>query len=110
MRSVGFVSVARLCRMHKMRATTNNILCEKEWPKKARNILYNVCTRCEPGPDFNPVCATRPAPRAGVGCRAWAHADLQLVEETRELRVNLNCTTLESYAFSCFFMSGFVCN
>jgi hypothetical protein len=35
-KSVGFVSAARLCHEHKMSATTNNV------PEKARNDLFNV--------------------------------------------------------------------
>jgi hypothetical protein len=35
-KSVGFVSGARLCHEHKMSATTNNFFfVKKEWPKKA---------------------------------------------------------------------------
>jgi hypothetical protein len=39
-KSVGFVSGARLCHEHKMSATTNNFfLAKKEWPEKARNVV-----------------------------------------------------------------------
>jgi hypothetical protein len=41
--SVGFVSGARLCHEHKMGESKNNFLfAKKEWPEKARNVLYNV--------------------------------------------------------------------
>jgi hypothetical protein len=41
--SVGFVSRARLCHEHKIRATTNNFFfAKKEWHEKARNVLYNI--------------------------------------------------------------------
>jgi hypothetical protein len=39
----GFVFGARLCHEHKMSASTNNFFfARKEWPEKARNVLYNV--------------------------------------------------------------------
>jgi hypothetical protein len=42
-KSVGFVSGARLCHEREMSATTNNyFFVIKEWPEKARNILYNI--------------------------------------------------------------------
>jgi hypothetical protein len=41
-KSVGFVSGARLCHEHKMSATTNNVfLAKKDLTDKARNVLYN---------------------------------------------------------------------
>jgi hypothetical protein len=41
-KSVRFVSGARQCHEHKMSATTNNFFfAKKEWPEKARNVLYN---------------------------------------------------------------------
>jgi hypothetical protein len=41
-KSVGFVSEARLCHEYKMSATANNFLfAKKEWPEKAQNVLYN---------------------------------------------------------------------
>jgi hypothetical protein len=59
---VGFVSGARQCHKHEMRATMNNFFfVKKEWPKKAPNVLYNVSLLSfEPGPDPNIICATRP--------------------------------------------------
>jgi hypothetical protein len=52
-KSVGFVSGARLCHEHKMSATTNSFsFAKNEWPEKARNVLYNVLLLSfEPGPN-----------------------------------------------------------
>jgi hypothetical protein len=68
-KSVGFVSEARLCHEHKMIATTNNFFfAKKEWPEKARNVLYKVwLLSFEPGPDANIICAVRLRP--GGPCR-----------------------------------------
>jgi hypothetical protein len=42
-KSVGFVSGARLRHEHKMSAATNIFFFAKnEWPEKARNVLCNV--------------------------------------------------------------------
>jgi hypothetical protein len=39
----GIFSGALLCHEHKMRATANNVFyAKKEWPDKARNVLYKV--------------------------------------------------------------------
>jgi hypothetical protein len=41
-KSVGFVSGARLFHEHKMSATMNNFSLPKKWPAKAHYVLYNV--------------------------------------------------------------------
>jgi hypothetical protein len=41
-KSVGFISGVSI-QQHRMSATTNNFFfARKEWPEKARNVLYNV--------------------------------------------------------------------
>jgi hypothetical protein len=42
-KSVGFVSGARLCHEREVSATANNFcFARKEWPKKAEDVLYCV--------------------------------------------------------------------
>jgi hypothetical protein len=42
-KSVGFVSGARLCHEHKMSVTTSNFFfAKKEWPEKVRNVLFYI--------------------------------------------------------------------
>jgi hypothetical protein len=66
-KSVGFVSAARLCHEHKMSASTYNFFfAKKELPEKARNVLYSVWL----------LIWTRPEHYLCYQAQAQAHADL----------------------------------
>jgi hypothetical protein len=57
---VGICFRSRLCREHKMSATTNNVFLRKnKWPEEARNVRLSSF---ETGPNPKIIYATRPRP------------------------------------------------
>jgi hypothetical protein len=104
---VGFVSGALLYHEHKMSATTDNFFfAKKEWPKKARNVLFSrliaiIWTRSEP----EHYLCYQVRPRADLYCKHNMNTSVFFISgffRIRFLQVQTIGSSISSLEFSLF--------